>query len=483
MDVAATNGTVSALQEAVDAVVSGGGGNVYIPAGLFNYDLYQGSNMTGVEVPDSVNINIFGAGIGQTVLNTPITNWNYDLQSGQCLMAIGGGLGGKIRLSGITFKGSAKLVSGADDNRYLGGVNINRATDYRIDHCEFLDFVQYAAYVGWLSSGIIDHCIIDNPYRDFCQPHDDNGYFYALWGYGVMVIGDYTTWNPITSYLGKYGAGITYIEDNHFSRCRHSIASNGNSYYVSRHNIFDRSFYGNTDVHGNAGNGIGGRGMESYDNFFDLRDESYGDGQDAGHVLRGGGGVVCNNQIIFNSAFPNVPSVYLIRENNNPPYSIDDLYIWSNTAEDQNGNVIPFNNRIRNDGGFVENSDYYLRGPSQAQDGFIYMPYPYPHPLTINGGENELGEVTFSGNISGQIALGETVQITVTKPDLSTEILTALTLADKSFSTTKTYVIAGNYSAIANIAADTGYGAATSSSVPFVVGLASRTIVLNISVA
>jgi hypothetical protein len=93
-----------------------------------------------------------------------------------------------------------------------------------------------------------------------------------------------------------------------------------------------------------------------------------------------------------------------------------------------------------------------------------------------------VADVTFAGSVSAQQNVGETVSITVTKPDSTTEVLTALTLADKTYSVTKTYTIAGNYSAKAHVAADAIYAAADSSSVAFVINLTTRTVTLTINV-
>ena len=92
-----------------------------------------------------------------------------------------------------------------------------------------------------------------------------------------------------------------------------------------------------------------------------------------------------------------------------------------------------------------------------------------------------MGQATFTGTVSAQIAEGETVTITVTLPNASTETLTALTLADKTFTTSKEYG-AGDYSAIEHIDADAEYLATDSPAVPFTIGKQPRTITLNINV-
>ena len=58
-----------------------------------------------------------------------------------------------------------------------------------------------------------------------------------------------------------------------------------------------------------------------------------------------------------------------------PLRPMNDLWIWGNTFENV---ATPFHNA---DGYYVENVNYFLRAPNQAQDGFTYTPYIYPHPL------------------------------------------------------------------------------------------------------
>jgi len=90
--------------------------------------------------------------------------------------------------------------------------------------------------------------------------------------------------------------------------------------------------------------------------------------------------------------------------------------------------------------------------------------------------------VNFTGSVSAQTAEGETVTITVTLPDASTETLTATTLADKTFATSKDYP-PGEYSAVASIEEDAEYKAAASSSVSFTIEKADRTLTLTVNVA
>ena len=90
--------------------------------------------------------------------------------------------------------------------------------------------------------------------------------------------------------------------------------------------------------------------------------------------------------------------------------------------------------------------------------------------------------VTFSGVVSAQAESGETVTITITKPDGTTEQLTALTQVDGTFSTTKDYP-AGDYSALFHIDADGTYMAADIGPIPFTVPLQPRTITASVTFA
>lgn len=90
------------------------------------------------------------------------------------------------------------------------------------------------------------------------------------------------------------------------------------------------------------------------------------------------------------------------------------------------------------------------------------------------------GKVTFSGTVSAQAEEGETVSITVTKPDSTTEVITALTKADSSYSVDYENV-PGNYKAKARVEEDALYTAAESDEVSFSIGKEPRTITLTVT--
>lgn len=393
-EITAVSGSAHDIQEAVNVVAAAGGGTVRIPAGNYTFNITKDGStdlanaITGVKIPGGVNV--IGAGNNQTVLYCSTNCWNSGGNTGQSMFTLDGSNGKPTRISGIYFQGSINYTVSngyGGENAGLSAICEYGVTNFRIDHCTFIDFNCFAIYCDgnrirneYSNSGVIDHCIIDNPYRDSMLPHNSTASDWALWAYGIGVVGDYSTWDlDISNYLGVHRSLTVYIEDNAFSRCRHAIASNGNGFYVSRYNYFEKCLYGANDVHGNAGNGIGGRGLESYSNTFNLTDESYSGGQDSAFQIRGGGGVCWNNTIILNADIQANP-VGLIRDSNVPPYDVEDLFFWDNIVL-SNGASVAFT--INNLGNYVENVNYFLRAPTLEQDSFSYTPYAYPHPLTL----------------------------------------------------------------------------------------------------
>lgn len=89
----------------------------------------------------------------------------------------------------------------------------------------------------------------------------------------------------------------------------------------------------------------------------------------------------------------------------------------------------------------------------------------------------------FEGAVSAQATAGEIITITLTKPDSTTETFTALTLADKTYSTTKDLSVAGNYKAKAHGDADATYQAWDSAEATFTVALVPRTGTLVVTIA
>lgn len=91
-----------------------------------------------------------------------------------------------------------------------------------------------------------------------------------------------------------------------------------------------------------------------------------------------------------------------------------------------------------------------------------------------------MAQVVFSGNVTSDE--GETVTITVTKPDTTQEVLTATTQADQTYSVQKEYTTAGAYTSQAHVDPSARYKAWDSAVEPFTIELEDRTGTLNVTI-
>jgi hypothetical protein len=399
-DAYASSGSAPDIQAAVNLVASHGGGTVHIPAGNFTFNINQnniGINNypVGVQIPGGVNV--IGAGQGLTILYCPLTGWKSSGGDPQTVylntMVVGDGTNNRpIRISGITFIGSVDQSFGADDDLHaLSGISLYGVRDFRIDHCQFLDFTQHAIgtdnnYVQNPSGncGVIDHCTIDNPYKDTFLANTGN---IALWGYGIQVGGGFPTepWNPNWSqFFGQYRHDITYIEDCTISRCRHAVAGEPQNYgfYVLRHcTLIDMVQAGYGSYHDSHG---GSQGSECYDNTIintpvDNRSTTgshWGEYEGIGFYPRGGFGLFYNNTI---QNFQVGSAITLANDQSAWAFArLNGVWIWGNNYMNCTTQLTLMPGAFT----ITENVEYFLRAPSQAQDGFTYTPYVYPHPLT-----------------------------------------------------------------------------------------------------
>ena len=92
-----------------------------------------------------------------------------------------------------------------------------------------------------------------------------------------------------------------------------------------------------------------------------------------------------------------------------------------------------------------------------------------------------MATVNFTGSVQLQEHEGETVTITVVKPDGAEDIIETQTLADKSFSAQKEYP-PGKYNAVARVEADGTYASMSSILLPFTVPHLDRTITLSVDI-
>lgn len=373
----AKSGSPKDIQDAVDAIAAAGGGIVYVPEGIFQFNPPSMQWGCAVKVPGGVSV--IGAGKGKTILRQTVVTQGLTTY----FFGVDGSNGKPARISGFTLE-----VTGLDKEEPEGaqtvGIDIENTKDFRIDHVEFFNFTGFAIYVEH-SRGVIDQCYIDNPYKDDVSVPPEG----RIWAYGVGVVGTYYNWEPdISKLLGHYNDldTVVYIEDCTFRRCRHAISANGGAHYVARHNYFTEmilSYYGSyIDAHGASGAppAVGTRCFEIYDNIIEdsptdkrsTDDERYwGQYLGMGVGIRGGGGVIFNNVIKYCRTGIKLYSD-AVWEQCKP----HDIWIWNNAFTDVQ-NPLWVAQPPDSSHPITENVDYFLYAPAW------YNPYPYPHPLTL----------------------------------------------------------------------------------------------------
>jgi hypothetical protein len=382
----AKSGSVEDIQEAVNAVVAMGGGIVYIPEGNFTFNA-SGSYRVNINVPVN-GINIFGAGINRTVLQMPINDSAPDtiMFYANCLS------GGKLRISGITFKGRPNRDSSPTGDV---GIRIESCTDFRVDHCSFYDMggnginvgdqeMTYGHYGGdlkYVSQGVIDHC----DFIDIYKPNttaQGRGY-----GYGVGVGRAYHyLWTVPNLYpddpwtmFGKYYKN-TYIEDCYFVGARHAVTGNWAGAYVLRNSIIEdlRVYEAVTTGHPVRTNVLGMLTCEIYN--VTVRNTRKYVSKFCGFHVEGGSALIYNNRIenLVDNAF----SIGSCEDANNtffPLGNTKEVYIWNNTVINSTLLSIVDNSGLGGCPAPIEGKHYFFHAPPAERN---YTPYPYPHPLT-----------------------------------------------------------------------------------------------------
>jgi hypothetical protein len=376
----AQSGSATDIQAAVDFVASQGGGNVYIPAGTFNFS-EVGEPWTTVTIP--AGVNLYGAE-NQRDANGQNVDWNtvlvmpYDVPSktnGQpttWFKVVGQSDPNKpTRISNLKLVGYRTVDPNSTTVHtaiHMGGGNGGGVLNFRIDHCYFLNTAGGVICAGtevsgdtanYITKGVVDHCNFINT-AGIPEPYES-----LTVGYGVHVTrgGGWTgtPWETdITQVLGKYTDYTVYVEDCYFERWRHCVVSRAGAHVVLRHSIIRNDFgYGSVDIHGD----VPGRALEVYDNVMDSPIGWTG-AMNQTVWWRAGGGVAFNNVVNDYNGF-----IYLSKENGDPAYQPHDIWVWGNTL----GSGV----NLLETGGCVLGTDYFLSEPS------FYTPYAYPHPLTL----------------------------------------------------------------------------------------------------
>jgi hypothetical protein len=406
----ARGGSAKDIQAAVNQVVSTSGiGNVYIPAGNFNF-VEVGEPWMTVNVP--AGVNIFGA-TTQRDSNGQVIEWRTRLVMPYEVPTSGpndnpaffeveldeSDTSKSFRFSDVALVGW-RFFDHNSTTMYTG-VKIYTCSytsyatagmqDIRVDHCNFQDMAGFAINFQPDSSphnrrpisGVIDHNRMvnnyGNPGRVPTYSWEDRTITYGIslgrWASDV--------WDSnLANVIGQYTNYTVFIENNYFSKWRHCVASNHGMHYVFRYNIVEGDYgTGSIDAHGSYADAetpyaVGTRAIEVYENIFRNPDTTWFASPWAIN-LRGGSGVIFNNilegyssLIFFNNEYGN--SAYL------PKCSINSTYLWNNNLN--GANLIGYKY------GAEENINYFLRAPNFEQDELQYEQYLYPHPLTLKEG-------------------------------------------------------------------------------------------------
>jgi hypothetical protein len=386
-EVYATSGCVATIQAAIDQAIASGETTVMIPEGTFTFEPKNG----GVEfnVPVS-GLNIFGAGSDKTILEMPID----DAAPNTIMFFVNGENGGKVRFSGITFKGRPNWQSSPTGDY---AVRLESCTDFRVDHCDFYymgaagvavyDVDQEYGHSGGdyalVSQGVVDHCNFYEIYKPACTSAG-RGYGY---GVSVMRTSNYL-WcfniYPDSPWTGSDGFGKyyknTYIEDCYFHGCRHAAQAVGGGAYVLRYSTIEDIGMHTTAITGHPvrTNNFGQLYCEIYDVTIKRVD---GPVSFLGPLVEGGYGLIYDNHFENLAQWMELGNCEDV--DGTPYYPLgctSETYVWNNEIVNCGGLMTHSNIGLGGCPAPVENVDYFLYAPPPEKN---YVPYIYPHPLTL----------------------------------------------------------------------------------------------------
>lgn len=389
--VTAKSGYWQDIQNAVNQVVAQGGiGEVYIPAGTFNF-VNVGETWTGARVTIPAGVNVYGASNNRDA-NGQNTEWRtvlrlpWDAPSSWSLTwfkIVGNGDENKpsrfsdIKLVGYRYEDPASTTT-------LRGVNIEGVIDFRVDHCYFQDVCGGGIFTWGGPArkicGVIDHCRFINTNGYVVATADD-----CTVGYGIQMGVAYAdVWeDDVTKVLGQYTDYTVFIEDCYFEKWRHCTSANSGAHYVIRYCTIQNDFgYGAIDSHGwfQTSGGIitqvGTRATEIYANTIIDAVQYYW-----GTSIRGGAGVAFNN-VFGGGTFSSSHGYFMYLRNDmaGTPEAAkvwcNDWYIWGNTLLDGSSHLFTKYDPANQ---IIEGENYFFHAPTT----FTYTPYQYPHPLTV----------------------------------------------------------------------------------------------------
>jgi hypothetical protein len=391
------------IQTAVDTVSAIGGGIVYIPEGTWNF-VNKGESWSGARVVIPAGVSIFGAPT-ERYENGSVKEWKTVLVMPWEVPTTGPddnptwfrftvNANKPIRFSDIKLVGY-RYFNTSSRTMYRGveiwGPYENYPTtgclDFRIDHCCFQDLAGSGVAISGESEhnrrvyrGIIDHNVFNNTYGQPGFGSSPGGYNNRTLNYGIMLrrwacdVWDYS----LTNIHGKYTNYTVFIENNYFSKWRHCICSNDGFHVVARYNIVEGDYGYSFDGHGSYADdyrpyAVGTRAWEVYNNTFKNPDTRWTT-QPVALNIRGGSWIVTNNTLIGYYALCDLNNDWGNYEPYCPQCHINQTYIWNNNLG--GAQFVKYNSDN------TLNVHYFLRAPNLTSDGFEYIPYVYPHPLT-----------------------------------------------------------------------------------------------------
>jgi hypothetical protein len=359
------------------------GTQVNIPAGTCDWGLQSLKVGAGVYIK--------GAGKNQTVIvrNPLVDTANAEKRGpGNFLIAFNCAPGKPNTLSNLTLQGGGKggeMNNGSDarDNglllngwKYVNGAKLSSpCDDFRIFNAKFSGF-GFSAISVTGNPAAMRGVIFNNDFVHNYTYHAQNKG--VVLGYGVSVMGD-GSWPGLA--LGT--ADNIFIENNYMLGNRHHVASNNSSRYVFRYNTAistasTRNHFA-LDAHGRSDMKNPSTGSRQYEIYNNIIGTDAPDGARTAIGLRGGDGVVFNNDISAQFRY----GLELMLENPDDaagknsckevPDRISHLYVWDNKLPTRdaatNGVFSVCPDVVKLD------RDYFL----QPKKG--YAPFTYPHPL------------------------------------------------------------------------------------------------------
>ncbi|MCF6204585.1 MAG: hypothetical protein L3J59_13110 [Methylococcaceae bacterium] len=415
------------------------GDTVRIPEGTWEI---SGST---IEVPEGISLmGVRSGGEIKTILKRQVEGYTYPPMLRYS--AIPDGSSKPFKVSNIRFVGVGSELNSTIDTEDIidSGLELSGALkDFIIVNNEFTGFTVGVHFYPNAGSrkGFPVGVIAKNKFEDIFFLKKGG----LATGYGVSVagpcLGKDTDHPSCQEWDGLFKPGTNnavFIEDNYFTKTRHAVAGHSGGRYVFRYNeIKDNIYpYAAIDAHGERvdQDPLSTRSYEIYHNLIQGGvTRPNGDGRVEKITtwamgIRGGGGVIFNNDIVRDSSnHLNYEKAFLLLIERNRPWilenmasgvypdilgKVDQLFFWGNRfkpssdgliaieslPKEQREKYFTFGTIIRA-GHIIEDEQYrdfvkhYIEGSVHYKKpaagdwtpGYDYQPFSYPHPLRNPG--------------------------------------------------------------------------------------------------